>query len=110
MCDCEVTYDEFGIPTYLLVDRNVNIDLRNLYVRPGRFIPIGDPMNLDNAFKYHPPQPGQNEKYESIRAKAKELALLIVETQPESRERSLAITKLEEASFWANAGIARNTR
>jgi len=27
---------------------------------------------------------------------------------PDSRERSLALTKLEEAVSWANAAIARN--
>ncbi len=27
---------------------------------------------------------------------------------PDSREKSMAITKLEEVMFWANAGIARN--
>jgi hypothetical protein len=29
---------------------------------------------------------------------------------PGSRELSLAITKLEEAVFWANAAIARNEK
>ncbi|WP_459213736.1 Acb2/Tad1 domain-containing protein [Paenibacillus macerans] len=27
---------------------------------------------------------------------------------PNSREKSLAMTKLEQSVFWANAGIARN--
>lgn len=63
---------------------------------------------IENAFTYHAPQPGQPEKYQAIREKAKELAYLITELVPPSREQSLAITKLEEASMWANAGIARN--
>lgn len=63
---------------------------------------------IENAFTYHAPKPGQPEKYQAIREKAKELAYLITELVPPSREQSLAITKLEEASMWANAGIARN--
>lgn len=63
---------------------------------------------LDEIFTYHAPKPGQPEKYQAIREKCKELAYLIEEHVPESRERSLAFTKLEECCMWANAGIARN--
>ena len=63
---------------------------------------------IENNFTYHAPQLGQPEKYEAIREKAKELAYLIDELVPDSREKSLAMTKLEECSMWANAGIARN--
>lgn len=63
---------------------------------------------IENNFKYHAPQPGQPEIYQEIRDKAKELAYLIDEKVPNSREKSLAMTKLEEAVMWANAGIARN--
>jgi hypothetical protein len=63
---------------------------------------------IENAFVYHPPKEGQPERYEQIRAKAKELALLIVDLTPASREQSLAITALEEAVMWGNAAIARN--
>lgn len=63
---------------------------------------------IENNFKYHSPKPGQPEKYTAIREKAKELAALIDETTPKSREQSLALTKLEEAVMWANASIARN--
>ncbi|GEN33856.1 Acb2/Tad1 domain-containing protein [Aneurinibacillus danicus] len=63
---------------------------------------------IENNFKYHGPKPGQPEKYTAIREKAKELAVLIDETTPKSREQSLALTKLEEAVMWANASIARN--
>ena len=63
---------------------------------------------IEHNFKYHAPKTGQPEKYEKIRAEAKELALLFAELAPDSREKSLAITKLEEAVMWANAAIARN--
>lgn len=64
--------------------------------------------DLENIYKYHAPREGQAEKYEAIRNKAKELALLIDELCPPSRERSVAHTNLEQASMWANASIARN--
>jgi hypothetical protein len=63
---------------------------------------------LDNNFMYHAPKPGQPEKYEIIRSTAKALAELINEACPDSREKSLAMTNLEQAIFWANASIARN--
>lgn len=63
---------------------------------------------LENNFKYHEPKEGQPEKYNKLRNKAKELAYLIDELCPDSREKSVAITKLEEASMWANSAIARN--
>ena len=67
-----------------------------------------DQATIDNNFKYHAPKEGQPAMYQAIRDKAKELAVLIQGTVPESREKSLSITKLEESVFWANAGIARN--
>lgn len=63
---------------------------------------------IENNFSYHSPKEGQPAKYEAIRAKAKELAVLIDEQTPKSREQSLAMTNLEQAVFWANAAIARN--
>ena len=63
---------------------------------------------IENNFTYHAPKDGQPEKYQAIREKVKELAYLIQDLVPPSREQSLAMTKLEECCFWANAGIARN--
>lgn len=63
---------------------------------------------IEKNFTYHKPKEGQPEKYTAIREKAKELALLIDSLCPDSREKSLAITKLEESVMWANASIARN--
>lgn len=65
-------------------------------------------MQLDNNFKYHPPKEGQQERYVALRNEAKTLAERINELCPDSREKSLAITNLEQAIFWANASIARN--
>lgn len=62
----------------------------------------------DKRFTYHPPQPGQGERYAALRQCGLDLALDICRVCPDSRERSLALTKLEEAIFWANAAIARN--
>ncbi len=63
---------------------------------------------IEAAFTYHTPEHGQAEKCAEIRSKAKEFAYMITQLVPDSREQSLAITKLEECVMWANAGIARN--
>ena len=63
---------------------------------------------IENNFKYHSPKEGQPEKYTALREKAKELAYLIEEMCPNSREKAVAITHLETAVMWANASIARN--
>ena len=64
--------------------------------------------DIEKAYTYHAPKEGQPERYEAIRYKAKMLAAYINENCPDSREKSLAMTKLEEAVMWANASIARN--
>ena len=59
-------------------------------------------------FTYHPPKPGQPEKYNLIRDHARGLAMVLNDNCPDSREKSVAMTKLEECVMWANASIARN--
>ncbi|SHI01912.1 DUF7681 family protein [Virgibacillus chiguensis] len=63
---------------------------------------------IENNFSYHAPKEGQVEKYNAIREKAKELAYLLEEVCPNSREKSVALTNLETSVMWANASIARN--
>lgn len=67
------------------------------------------PDELDIRFTYHPTKAGQAEVYEKLRALARDLALQITIEVPDSREQSLAITHLEQAVMWANAGIARRS-
>jgi hypothetical protein len=62
----------------------------------------------ENNFTYHAPKGNQTERYSVLRDKAKDLADLMLVLCPPSRERSLALTKLEECSMWGNAAIARN--
>lgn len=66
-----------------------------------------EPHELTRRFTYHPPKGDQQARYVELRSKASELATLIVARTPESREQALALTKIEEAVFWANAAIAR---
>ena len=63
---------------------------------------------IERNFSYHAPKEDQPQRYEAIRCKAKMLTAYINEYCPDSREKSLAITKIEEAVMWANASIARN--
>jgi hypothetical protein len=67
-----------------------------------------DDADLANRFTYHAPKDGQPERYGRIRSAAHELATLLNSECPESREKSLAMTHLEDAVMWANASIARN--
>jgi hypothetical protein len=63
---------------------------------------------LENRFTYHEPGELQIKAFKAIREQALDLAETIASLTPESREQSLAITKLEEVVMWANAAIARN--
>lgn len=67
-----------------------------------------DTKTIANNFTYHPPTGEQVASYEVIRSMAKGLVLDIRSQCPDSREKSLAFTKLEECVMWANAAIARN--
>lgn len=66
---------------------------------------------IAHNFKHHPPRGTAVARHEAIREKAAELAQLIDEVLPPNagRERATAITKVEEAMMWANAGIARHS-
>lgn len=59
-----------------------------------------------SIFTYHPPNVNQTAKYEVLREKARDLSLLIWGSCPDSREKSLAITHLQECVMMANASIA----
>lgn len=64
---------------------------------------------LTHRFQFHPAD-DQNtrEQHETVRQACLIAAAKIVEvTGDESREQSIAVTKLEEAMFWANAALAR---
>ena len=67
-----------------------------------------DARDIDTRFTYHAPKAGQPEQYEELRGRARALAHYSNLVVPDGREKSLALTKLEEFVFWANAAIARN--
>ncbi len=62
---------------------------------------------IETRFTYHPPVGNQAERYQVIRDNAKAMATMFVSLCPPCRETSLALTKLEESTMWANAAIAR---
>lgn len=67
-----------------------------------------DPATIESNFTYRKPRGDQPARYECLRGEARALALSINGACPDSREKSLALTKLEECVMWANAAIARH--
>jgi len=64
---------------------------------------------LENRFEHHPPATEEvAETHRFIRWRCWQLAESINARISDSREKSLAMTKLEEVMFWSNAAIARN--
>lgn len=65
--------------------------------------------DLGKRFTHHPPR-GEEEVrfYQEMRDRAHETARFVDAVVPDSREKSLAVTALEEAVMWANAAVARN--
>lgn len=66
------------------------------------------PEEMYKRFTYHPPKGDQVDRYKQIRDMGYEFAKVICNNSQPSREQSLALTKIDEAVMWANAGIARN--
>lgn len=71
--------------------------------------PAAELADIQRRFTYHSPGgPKDQAKHEKIRGDALVLAQNLLAELPTCRERSLAITKLEEFVFWANAALARH--
>lgn len=69
---------------------------------------LADEIRLEKNFTYYSPKEDQLKRYEEIREEAKNFARNIQYATPISRKQMVAMTKIEEAVFWANAAIARN--
>lgn len=68
------------------------------------------PKEIDNIFSYHKPFGSQQFRYEHLRELARVLARDISSMCPDSREKSLALTSLQQTIMWANASIAINEK
>ncbi|HEY6021932.1 MAG TPA: hypothetical protein VIY48_19310 [Candidatus Paceibacterota bacterium] len=65
--------------------------------------------DIDNRFAFHAATTEEKrDEHTSARQNCRQLADFLNDKLPDGREKALAITKLEEAMFWANAAIARN--
>ena len=65
--------------------------------------------DITHRFEFHPATSAEKKlDHSSIRYACKSLAVNIDNNVPDGREKALAITKIEEAMFWANAAIARS--
>lgn len=64
--------------------------------------------DIENRFSYHAAitQDRQNQ-HETVRAWCLDLAYFIEDAVPDGREKAIALTKLEEVMFWANAAVSR---
>jgi len=64
--------------------------------------------DIVHRFTNHPPNHEAAARLDKITAAMIEAGQIIEAECPPGRERSLAITNLEQASMWSKAAIARN--
>lgn len=64
--------------------------------------------DIDKRFATYAPDPAKTQLENTIRNVIKAAASAINTTVPESREKVLAVKALEDAMYWACAGIQRN--
>lgn len=69
-------------------------------------MPQIDQAALDNWFQYHKPEGDQPQKYEALRAAGKRFAEEVVRLTPPCADQTMAVRKIREAVFTANAAIA----
>ncbi len=66
------------------------------------------PADIENRFAFHAATTEEKrDAHTSIRQECRRLADDLNNRLPEGREKVVAITKLEEVMFWANAALAR---
>lgn len=65
-----------------------------------------DELEVLQRFDFHAATEVTGPQHTDIRALHKELAQEILNRVPDSRERALALTKLQESMMWCNAAIA----
>ncbi len=66
------------------------------------------PEDIEHRFAFHAATTEEKrDAHASVRQACRRLADFINESAPDGREKSLAITHVEEAMLWANAAIAR---
>ena len=63
--------------------------------------------DIAHRFNYHKPSEDKASEHQKVRDTFKAAAMQLEITLPDGREKALALTKLEEGMFWANAAIAR---
>jgi hypothetical protein len=66
------------------------------------------PEDLHERFHYHAPSPEGVQKHAALSDAFTALAVVVNDVVPMGREQALALTALEQAKFWASAGVARN--
>lgn len=72
-------------------------------------MPQIDQAEIERRFRYRAPDDATRELHNELRDEAIQFAAHVLADLPgESREKSLALTAFEEATFWAHAHIARN--
>jgi len=65
-----------------------------------------DRNEVINRFEFHPATGDKGAAHDHVRAAHIELALRMCDMLPESREKSLCLTALQESMMWANAAVA----
>lgn len=64
--------------------------------------------DIENRFAFHPATTEEKKmEHGSVRASCLSLAMNLNDLLPEGREKSLAMTHLEEVMMWGNAALAR---
>lgn len=63
--------------------------------------------DIQRRFSFYPPSEDRALEHTRVRVECREFALYLDEVLTDGREKTLALTKLEEVMFWANAAIAR---
>jgi predicted secreted protein len=69
---------------------------------------VPSPADIAHRFAFHPATTEEKrDAHTSVRQHCRDLADFLNDKLPEGREKSLALTAVEEAMLWGNAALAR---